>query len=328
MLLFPVAYSLVSSISHIKFLSRIIILVSVLIGCYGLGQQFLKFPVISTSNSEFSKGLALSLGPGARINSTFAGHYDLAAFSLLPVLLLFGLIITQPKHRIFYVLCGVPVYWAMILSASRVTYAAFLIVSSGLILINRKIFWFVPLICIALVSFIISPQLAGRYRELIINHLKFTLLPSAYAAVDEDLPDALQPPPVPEDRSLNIRLQAEWPRAIRAWLKNPLLGSGLSSTGLATDNDYLRLLAETGFLGLISFAAVITRIYKHIYQYFLSPPQDFRQLFIVTCGLYLFGILLNALFIDVFEASKIAIITWLVLGVASKATKINSNVIN
>jgi hypothetical protein len=50
---------------------------------------------------------------------------------------------------------------------------------------------------------------------------------------------------------------------------------------------------------------------------------SFPQLFIACVTCYLIGILLNAIFIDVFEASKIGIITWAVLGLAYKASKLS-----
>src|SRR3990172_6746363 len=72
MSLFFVAFSFLRSLSQIPFLIRTILITSLLVAIYGLGQQFLGFPVITTTNSEFSKGLALTLGPNARINSTFS----------------------------------------------------------------------------------------------------------------------------------------------------------------------------------------------------------------------------------------------------------------
>ncbi|MBU4016391.1 O-antigen ligase family protein, partial [Patescibacteria group bacterium] len=55
------------------------------------------------------------------------------------------------------------------------------------------------------------------------------------------------------DISFTTRFQAEWPNAWKAFLRNPLLGSGYSTITLATDNDYFRALGETGILGLVSF---------------------------------------------------------------------------
>ncbi len=318
MSLFFVAFSALRDSKQLHFLIRTFLAVSLLVALYGLGQQFLNFPVISTTNSEFSKGLALSLGPGARINSTFAGHYDLAAFSLFPLLLILALLSLPTRHKWPLIITGGLIYWIMLLSASRVTFAAFFVTTALFLWIIRRRTWIVPLLILAVISILASPQLLGRYREFLTNRIKLSVVSSVQAAVDEEVPDALKPTAQPEDRSLNIRLNVEWPRALRALYKNPILGTGFSSVGLAVDNDYLRLLAETGIFGFAAFALVIIRFFKSSLPH-LAPPRSLPQAFIVAVTCSLIGLLLNAVFIDVFEASKVALITWTFLGLAEKA---------
>lgn len=330
--LFFVSFDFLKYREQVRFIARALIFVSLLVALYGLGQQFLGWPVITTTNTEFAKGLALSLGAGARINSTFAGHYDLAAFSVFPLLLILGLAMTSSRHRLPLIAAGSLIYWTMLLSASRVTFAAFYLTAGLFVIVMRKHRWLIPLAVLAVVSVLATPQLLGRYRELVTNHL-FSLVPAVQAqalpagqtglpagrqAVDDQTADALKPPPVPEDRSLNIRLNVEWPRALRATLKNPVFGTGFSSVGLAVDNDYLRALAETGLLGLGAFALIIGRFLKSSLKYLKTPPRQFEPVFIAAITFGLLGLLLNAVFIDVFEASKVAIITWTLLGVAEK----------
>lgn len=330
--MFFVSFDLLKSVSQLHFLTRSVILAALIVSLYGLGQQYLGFPVISTTNSEFAKGLALTLGPGARINSTFAGHYDLAAYSVFPLLLIVGLLMTDSKFKPLLAAVGLLIYWTMLLSASRVTFAAFFLTAGLFILVMRRFVWLVPLAVVAVVSILATPQLLGRYREFVLYHL-FSAVPAVQAqdltnarpAVDEELPDALKPPAIPEDRSLNIRLNAEWPRAVRSVLKNPVLGTGYSSVGLATDNDYLRSLAETGILGFLAFGLIILRFLKSSLKFLLSPPRRFEHVFIVAVTFGLVGLLLNAVFIDVFEASKIAIITWMLLGLAEKTKVLLAN---
>lgn len=311
MAMFAVGFNALQNRNQLHFLIRCFLLISLIVSVIGLGQQFLGWPVISTTNSEFSKGLALTLGVGARINSTFAGHYDLAAFSFFPLLLVIALLtLPQIRHKWLLIVIGSLAYWTMLLSASRVTFAAFFATTALFMLLIRKKLWLIPLILLGIFSIIASPQLLGRYRDLLINHVQ--------AATDEEVPDALKPPAVPEDRSLNIRLKAEWPRALRAFYQNPLLGTGFSSVGLAVDNDYLRVLAETGLFGLVAFGLVLLRIFKTTLPYFRAPASP-TDAFIVATTLGLVGLMLNAVFIDVFEASKIAIIAWTLLGAAEKA---------
>lgn len=320
--MFFVAYDFISNKLQLKSVMRVVILVSLLVALYGLGQQYLGLPVISTTNSEFSKGLALTLGEGARINSTFAGHYDLAAYSLFPLLLLLGLISGDSKYKHFLFMIMIPIYLAMVLSASRVTFAAFFLTSASFLWFIRKRIWLVPLAIVMIATVVLSPQLAGRYRELIFNHLLSSVprvSAQEQAPVDEQIPDAMKPPSQPEDRSFNIRLQAEWPRAILAFKKNPLLGTGYSSVGLAVDNDYLRLLAETGILGFFAFVLICIRIIKSSWPYIVSKSTDFHRIFILSTTFAFLGLMVNAIFIDVFEASKIAIVTWTLMGISQKA---------
>lgn len=313
MSMFVVGYGLFKEKINLRFIVNSILLVSLLVSLYGLGQQYLGFPVISTNNSEFSKGLVLSLGPGSRLNSTFAGHYDLAAFSLLPILLIIGLLATNSSHKWLLLLIGVLAYWVMLLSAPRITFAAVIVTAGLFMLILRRYTWLVLLGLVAVGSVLSSGQLLTRYKQL------FSLAPPAYAAVDQEVPDALKPSTVNEDRSLSIRLNVEWPRALRAFAINPILGTGFSSVGLAVDNDFLRILAETGLFGLAAFVLIFLRIGKTSLEFFLKKPKTLSEVFVVTTGLFLVGLLLNATFIDVFEASKVAILIWLVVGVAEYA---------
>lgn len=320
MSMFFVAYDFLKNRIQIQFLIRSIVLVSVLVGLYGLGQQFLRFPVISTTNTEFAKGLALTLGPGARINSTFAGHYDLAAYLVFPLLLVLGLLaVPGIRHKMLLIPIGTIIYWPLLLSASRVTFVAFFLTAGLFVLVMRKYSWLLVMAIVAVVSVLATPQLLGRYREFVFNHLLVFAPPVQAQAVDEETADALKPPPVPEDRSLNIRLNVEWPRATRALWKNPVFGTGYSSTGLATDNDYLRALAETGVLGFAAFALIILRLFKTSLPHLLHFQPSLENVFIVSVTLSLVSLLLNAVFIDVFEASKVAIITWTLLGLSEKA---------
>ncbi len=111
---------------------------------------------------------------------------------------------------------------------------------------------------------------------------------------------------VVSDISFATRLQIEWPRAINAFKKNPLFGTGPSSITEATDNDYLRWLGETGLLGTLIFLFIIYKIIKTVFSKNL-----------INLG-FVFGtiaLLINASYIDVFEASKVAYTFWTLAGI-------------
>jgi hypothetical protein len=119
------------------------------------------------------------------------------------------------------------------------------------------------------------------------------------------------------DISFTTRFQAEWPNAWRAFMRNPLLGSGYSSITLATDNDYFRALGETGILGLLSFMGIFLVSWITLKK--ITPNIKSRLILGFVYGLSggVVGLALNAILIDVFEASKVAENLWIMMGIGT-----------
>ncbi|MGB6838853.1 MAG: O-antigen ligase family protein, partial [Microgenomates group bacterium] len=250
---------------NLEFYLKVLMIVVVFTFIYGFGQKNFEWPVIITQNQEYAKGIALRYIPGGHINSTFAGHYDLAtSLVLLLPLFISGLLLVKGirTKAIFFVVTFFGL-WLLSHTGSRISTVSYLLATTcGLILIKKyKVIPFV--LILSLVFFSTSSNLVTRYGRLIevskeklqeINKLFYN--PDAgmvYAAEEGFLTPTPTQDPVFEDRSTAIRLNMEWPRAIRAFSKNPILGTGYSSITLATDNEYLRLLGEVGVLGFFAF---------------------------------------------------------------------------
>jgi len=124
------------------------------------------------------------------------------------------------------------------------------------------------------------------------------------------------------ERSGGIRFDVEWPRAIRHFKKNPILGTGYSSITLATDNDYLRALGETGILGLLAFLLIFLEEANFIVKSLKSRQvEKWKKAIISALATSTLAMLANACFIDVFEASKVAFTFWLLLGIIVGSVK-------
>lgn len=117
------------------------------------------------------------------------------------------------------------------------------------------------------------------------------------------------------DLSFTTRFQGEWPKAIEAFKRNIFLGSGYSSISLAVDNNYFRILGEVGLFGFASFFAIF--LIAGIYIKKLMPQVDspLVKSFVIGFAAGVVGLMLNGIFIDVFEASKIAFLLWLLTGI-------------
>jgi len=356
------AYHSLKDLKKWKYLGWIIYFSTSGVIIYGLGQKFLDWPVISTMNKEFSKGIILYLNMWARVNSTFAGHYDLAAYLVIVLCLTVAVLIAAKNRlvKILILLLGISSYYLLLLTASRISFVAYLVGVLFVLIINNKKRWIVPFLVISLTGMILSGDLGLRYFATFKVDLSFlsglvkiklpekavptplptlvilpTVTPTPIPVKPKKVPGVPTPLPLPiptepvyyestelaVGRSTDIRLKVEWPRAITAFLKNPLLGTGYSSITLATDNDYLRMLGETGILGFFAFFAIILEITRKLLLFlksFKKNLKDTERIIITGIMGAAVGYFMNATFIDVLEASKIAFFFWVLMGLGLK----------
>lgn len=326
----------------LEFFLKCLMVVVFLAFIYGYGQKHFGWPVIITQNEEYAKGIALRWVPGSQLNSTFAGHYDLAAFLvlLLPIFITLLFLLKGVYGKVALLSTIFPGLWLLANTGSRIATVAYLIaVSLSLILVKR--YKAVPLVLIvSLLFFAFSSNLLARYTRIFdvvsqgIQKKLFYITPKTAWADDGIVPKrrlnpTMTPTPVPifEDRSTSIRLNVEWPRAIRAFSKNPLLGTGFSSITLATDNDFLRLLGEVGILGFLAFIVIFFRVGNLILKT-IPYTQRFKGMdlaFVAGLTGGFVGTAINAFFIDVFEASKFAIIFWFLIGILVSMLRYGNN---
>lgn len=180
--LFFVFFSAIKSRKDVFVLFGIFAFAVVAMSVYGFGQKYYYWPVYSTMNREFSKGVRLVLTPHARVQSTFAGHYDMAAYLViaLPIMLAFAYHTKNKRlsillHTFFWI--GT---WLIIVSASRTSFIAYLIaifLVLGFTALQRQKFWskvkFIVsrgaliFICSSLLFLYFGEDLADRMNQVI-----------------------------------------------------------------------------------------------------------------------------------------------------------------
>ncbi|HLC94185.1 MAG TPA: hypothetical protein VJH96_01300 [Patescibacteria group bacterium] len=359
-----------------------------LVNIYGLGQRFLNFPAVSTMNPEFARGHILYLTAEARVQSTFAGHYDLASYIVFLIPIALGLLFTlQNKFRFFVFFTVLISIVVLIFTVSRIGFIAYL-ASTGLFLLSfRKIRYLILIMLFTAAIVFSNNDLAKRFKktvqikQILVNEQTGEVfvpqqtntkdLPSGTSYVEIKKPQqkviakaipkttapgafetatfkkqiatetvaketsktkkilsaseeakliasisALLKPifGVVYDISFSTRLQAEWPRAIAAFLQNPILGKGPSTITEATDNDYLRWLGEFGLLGFVTFMGVLIIIIRFIIIH-TKKIEKHRRIVFYSLIFSILGLLVIASYIDVFEASKVAFVIWYTIGI-------------
>lgn len=370
--LFLIASSAIKNRKEIFFYFKVLLLVLVIVAFYGIGQKFLGFPAVQTMNPEFAKGYVLYLTPEARISSTFSGHYDLAAYLVFLMPQVLGIYFWQKKMR--YFLIFVLSLFIIVLTASRISYIAYLLSVIAFLIFLRKPKTLLAVILITVILTYLSKNLTSRFfktfqvKQIFVNEktgqvvvpqrITAKELPAGtfYVTLNKNTPATksnqqfvrqevlsdiikqassegkilssseaaalaatysanLKPfQTVVSDISFATRLQVEWPRAIKAFFSYPILGKGPATITEATDNDYLRSLGEFGILGSTAIAAILLNIFLLVFKSIPKLNEDIKPIyygFLFGMG----GLLINASYIDVFEASKVAYHFWLVSGI-------------
>lgn len=127
--LFFVLFSAIQTRQHVKLALGLVVASVLAISVYGYGQKYWYWPVYSTMNREFSKGVRLYLTEHARVQSTFAGHYDLAAYLVvtLPIVAALAFSTQRKWLKIILHLIHIAGIWLIVVSASRTSYVAYVL---------------------------------------------------------------------------------------------------------------------------------------------------------------------------------------------------------
>lgn len=424
MSLFFVAYVGIREKRSFGPVVAVVVLTLLGVVAYGLGQRFLGFPAFLTMNEEFAKGIPITLSQLSRLPSTFAGHYDLAAYLVLVIPILVSLIFGFRNIFIKLIFAASVLLGGllMFMTVSRVSLVVLFVAIFGVMFFQKKklAILSIPLIiCAGFLFIALKPTVLTRFTSTVsevnvlvdgltgesIGHvkfvpkeyfkdklilqrrvknkdelttlmvagqgsvasvpgvLKFELLPAELPLVEavnvsngEILPQgtgyinlALSPVTkrlgnffyeLPEDLattssaqilvlhgdfivkrasaydlSFTTRFQGEWPNALRAFARNIFLGSGYGSVSLAVDNNYFRMLGETGMIGISAFFAILLSMGIYIKKILPQVESKAVRAFVIGFAAGVVGLALNATLIDVFEASKIAFLLWLLTGV-------------
>ncbi|MBI2026173.1 MAG: hypothetical protein HYT06_02215, partial [Candidatus Levybacteria bacterium] len=219
MSLFFIAYSSMKDKRFIPVVVAFLVMTFLAVVFYGFGQKYLEFPAFLTMNEEFAKGIPIQLSQLSRVPSTFAGHYDLAAYLVLVIPILVSLLFGFKNWliKIFLIVSSVLGFGLLFMTVSRVSFFVLLIALLVVLFFQKRksIIFLVPLIAIASFIFLsFQPSLLNRFGNTVdevdvlidgetgdsIGHVKYVpvsyfedkIIKEERIKDKEDLLDALQ----------------------------------------------------------------------------------------------------------------------------------------
>jgi hypothetical protein len=202
--LFFIAYNAVKNRRQGMFLIGVVLATLLGVVIYGYGQKYLYWPVYSTMNREFSKGMRLYLSEHARVQSTFAGHYDLGGYLvvILPITLAIFFSLERIKKilrsqrlvlltRFVVFLTWLGGLWLLVMSAARTSYIAYVLAAGivvGLYMLKRGIIWGISrgmtVLLISVVMMLVVGDLSSRFTQL-IDENQYPWLTSAMTTIKD-----------------------------------------------------------------------------------------------------------------------------------------------
>jgi len=268
------------------------------VDAYAMLQEFGLVPVFNASHMSGDLVLVYFLTEGFgsdRLAATFAGAVDLAGFYVvvMPTFLLLALeeTISSFARAAYFFL------FALSLLCMYLTYSRGALV--GLALGLGMALW-----------------LTGR-RRLTMALVPLAIVPALFLEgfadrLNELLDFGSQAP------SLTSRFQESWVPAWHSFMRSPFIGTGLGSLrgeGIGIDGFYVFILGMTGIVGLVAFLWVVRIVLTTLYLLFRDVNSS-PMVRIFACGIFAstVGLLINAVFTDVFTLSKVAEIYWFLIG--------------
>ncbi|MBN1103989.1 MAG: O-antigen ligase family protein [Deltaproteobacteria bacterium] len=206
---------------------------------------------------------------GGRISAPFEGEIGepntFGGYLILMISVAAGLFLSVPslRSKIFSLLLiclfAVPLFYTQ----SRSSYLAAVPAVMTLVFLSEKKRWMVPVVLmLGLALPIMAPDTAKE-------RVRYTFVQG------KNRKDVVAVGGVKLDTSTSARLMS-WQEASRDWIRHPFLGFGVTGYRFL-DAQYVRVITETGFLGLFFFFVLMATIFREVYRAFRQASDPLHR---------------------------------------------------
>lgn len=206
---------------------------------------------------------------GGRVSAPFEGASGepntLGGYLLFIISITTGLLLTSASLRDKLIFSSLVLLFFIpfLYTQSRSSYVALIpAMVSFLFLSEKKIIILSSIFFAVLIFLFFTPDVAKR-------RIDYTFIQGQNRA------DVVKIGGIKLDTSTSARVKS-WYAASKDWVKEPLLGYGVTGYRFV-DAQYIRVLVETGLIGLLVFLLLIRTIYKIAFINFLSSKNAFNR---------------------------------------------------
>ncbi len=206
---------------------------------------------------------------GGRVTAPFEGKSGepntFGGYLIFMISITFGLFLTSPsfRHQAIYAFLIILFIIPLFYTQSRTSYMAAIPSLFVFLYLSRKRKWVLAAVVLIFLSLpLISPQ-------IVKDRISYTFTQG------KNRTDVVEIGGVKLDTSTSERITS-WRNASRDWINHPILGYGVTGYRFL-DAQYLRVITETGFLGLISFLFLMTMIFRRTYDILKTSIDPFEE---------------------------------------------------
>ena len=254
---------------------------------------------------------------GQRVTAVFEGEHGepntLGGFLvlMLAITLSLGVHIDSVKQKVaLWILSGLSFY-TLLFTQSRGSYGAFLAMYLSLIFLSKKRV-FVVILLIAVVS---APLLLP---EIVKKRVASTVTAEQLLAYEKYLKrtGGVAPKKIGGmvlDLSTSERIQS-WQDGWKAFVKRPIFGYGVTGWQFI-DGQYMRVLVETGILGLFTFYILLVTVFRECWKSYQSVQDKFHKGICMGLIAGAIGMLFHCIAANTFIIVRIMEPFWFLVGI-------------
>jgi hypothetical protein len=256
--------------------------------------------------------------PWATLYPTFSATYDFGGYLMLSTIVLYALWTTGADRGVWTTIALAAGAFVIINSDSRSSLLGLALVVAIDILLRAR--WWASLLMA------VAAAVALAVAPYVIKSRKMLTLVSGVVALVTTLNVDVIRQAFATDLSLILRLR-NWRLAIEHWLARPFFGDGLGGylsysrqydQPSPVDGWYVRVLADTGVVGLTAFVLLMAALAWTLAAAVRSEADPLRRAMVYGAALAVVAASISAMLVDTFVSYKIMGMFWMMVAVGTR----------